>query len=303
MGRYRLLTLDGGGIRGVLTSVLLDRLEAAHPFLRNVDMFAGTSTGGIIALGLAAGYSPSEIGALYRLQGREVFADSWVDDLLDLGKLAGAEYSLDYLHRILTERFGEMTLADLPKKVLIPAFDLDNQHPDPARRIWKPKFFHNFPGPDSDAAERVVDVALRTSAAPVYFPVYQGYIDGGVVANNPSMCTLAQAIHPHTGRQALEDVVLFSIGTGRNPQYLPVVNEDWGLAQWARHLVSLSMDGSAGTADYQVRQILGARYRRLNPLLPAPIGLDDVEKIEELIQIGSEVNLRDDLNWLDVFYT
>ncbi len=298
MGRYRLLTLDGGGIRGVLTSVLLERLEAEIPFLHRIDLYAGTSTGGIIALGLAAGYSPAEIGELYRLQSREVFANSWVDDLLDLGKLAGAEYSLDPLHQILSERFGEMTLADLPKKVLIPTFDLDNENPDPEQRTWKPKFFHNFLGPDSDGDQRVVDVAVRTSAAPVYFPVYQGYIDGGVVANNPSMCALAQAIHPGTARQAPEDVVLLSIGTGMNPQFLPVENADWGLAQWARHLLGLMLEGNAGVADYQVAQSLGERYRRLNPLLPGPIHLDDVDKVGLLQQIGEEVDLSGVVEWI-----
>jgi patatin-like phospholipase/acyl hydrolase len=298
MSKYRLLTLDGGGIRGVLTSVLLERLEAAHPFINRVDLIAGTSTGGIIALGLAAGYSPAEIGTLYRLHGQDVFADSLIDDLLDFGRLAGAEYSLDNLYQILIDRFGDMTLADLPKKVLIPTLDLDNGHPDPERRTWKPKFFHNFPGPDSDGDQNVVDVALRTSAAPVYFPVYQGFIDGGLVANNPSMCALAQAIHPQTGGQAIEDVVVLSVGTGRNPQHLALQNEDWGLAQWARHLLSLMMEGSAGTADYQVRQTLGGRYRRLNPLLPGPFDLDDVEKISVLEEIAGEVDLSSTLSWL-----
>ena len=75
--------------------------------------------------------------------------------------------------------------------VLIPSFQLDNQAPHAGQRQWKPKFFHNYPGPDSDGAELVVDVAMRTSAAPIYFPTYQSYIDGGVVANDPSMAALA----------------------------------------------------------------------------------------------------------------
>ncbi len=298
MADYRILSLDGGGIRGLLTTELLERLEINLGFIDQVDLFAGTSTGGVIALGLAAGYSPGEIGELYEIHAREAFADTVLDDFVDLGKLVGAEYDFWNLKKILKRRFGHMTLADLPRRVLITTFDLDDENPNAENRTWKPKFFHNFPGLDSDEHELIIDVALRTSAAPTFFPVYQGFIDGGVVANNPSTCALAQALHPETGGQALADVALFSVGTGRNNRFLDLKEEDWGLAQWARHLVDVMMDGRAGVSDYQVRQILGPKYLRLNPDLPFPIGMDDIKQIDKLKEIAGHVDLGAARNWL-----
>ena len=302
MAGYRILSLDGGGIRGLLTTGMLERLEVDLGIIGQVDLFAGTSTGGVIALGLAAGYGPGEIGELYEIHAREAFADSVLDDIVDLGKLIGAEYDFWNLKKILKRRFGHMTLNDLPRRVLISTFDMDDDNADPALRTWKPKFFHNFPGPDSDGHELVIDVALRTSAAPTFFPVYQGYIDGGVVANNPSTCALAQALHPETGGQSLSDIALFSVGTGLSRRYLPLADEDWGLAQWARHLVNVMMDGRTGVADYQVRQILGRQYQRLNPDLPSDIGLDDINQIELLKEVAEQVDLMATRDWLTEFY-
>jgi len=179
---YRILSIDGGGIRGLLTAVLLDRLVTAVPgWLDRVDLFAGTSTGGILVLGLAKGLPPSAIVKLYRQDGQRVFSASWLRRLLDLGGWLGARYDNAGLRGALEELLGPATLGDLPRRVLVPTFELDNHGAKDLPRTWKPKFFHNFPGPDSDAAERVVDVAVRTSAAPTYFPTYQGYIDGGVM--------------------------------------------------------------------------------------------------------------------------
>ena len=304
MSRYRILSFDGGGIRGLLTATLLERLEAARPgFLAKADFCAGVSTGGIIALGMAAGLPPSTVVDLYESKAGVVFADSVLDDIRDLGRLTGAEYSNANLKRELEAHFGSMTLGDLPKKVLIASFDLDNEASGPGSvRSWKPKFFHNFPGPDADADDRAVDVALRTSAAPTYFPVYQGYVDGGVATNNPSMCALAQAIDAGTGGQPLDDIVMLSFGTGFNPRYLAGEESDWGLLQWARPVFDIILDGSTGVADYQCARLLSARYHRLNPILPGPIGLDDISQVPLLKQIGEQTDLTSTLDWLSRQY-
>jgi patatin-like phospholipase/acyl hydrolase len=155
--------------------------------------------------------------------------------------------------------------------------DLDNEATSIWKvRSWKAKYFHNFPGGDSDGHERVVDVALCTSAAPTYFPTYRGYVDGGVVSNNPSMCAVAQALEPTTGKQKLRDIRVLSMGTGYNPKYITAENEDWGFIEWAPHLISLMLEGSMGLADYQCRQLLETHYQRVNPVLPIEIGLDGV---------------------------
>ena len=301
---YRILSLDGGGIRGLLTAILLERLEQAQPgWLAQIDLFAGTSTGGLLALGLAAGKTPREAQRLYEQYGRQVFADSPLDDVGDLDKLLGAEYDIEPLKEALTKEFGDLTLGDLPKKVLVSSFDLDNRPDDPAEvRTWKAKFFHNYPGLDSDAGQLVVDVGLRTSVAPAYFPTYQGYVDGGVVANNPSVCALAQALHLPTGGQTLEDILLLSAGTGANPRFLVGESKDWGIVQWATVLVNLVMEGSAGLADYQCQQLLGERYLRLNPLLPSAIGMDQVKQIPLLQQIARQYDLCQTIEWIRQYF-
>lgn len=304
MSPYRILSMDGGGIRGLITAILLERLEQAHPgFLAEVDLFAGTSTGGLLALGLAAGKSPTEARQLYEVYGGHVFADSAWDNARDLGHLIGAQYDLDPLRTVLVELFGSMTLADLPKRVLISSFDLDNRCTEPGQyRTWKAKFFHNYPGPDSDGRYRVVDVGLYTAAAPTYFPVVAGFVDGGVVAGNPSMCALAQALQPAAGGQKLEDVALLSLGTGHNPKYLDVEDGDWGLAHWAPHIITLLMEGSTNLADYQCRQFLHHGYCRLDPRLPHEIAMDSIDEIPMLAEIARQYDLDHAISWLKRYF-
>ena len=300
MSAYCILALDGGGIRGLYTAVLLERLTDAVPeFLPKVDLFAGTSTGGIIALGLAAGLSPSHLVALYRDQARRIFDDSWLDDLKDLGRLRGAEYSYKNLKKELVGLFGAgKKLSQLSKRVVVPTFDLDNEGAGGQVRRWKPKFFHNFPGPDSDGSQLVVDVALRTSAAPTYFPSYQGYIDGGVVANNPSMAALAQALDAKTGKRKLAEIRLLSLSTGLSPAYVKGQRLDWGFGQWAKPLIEIMINGAMGVPDYQCARLLGERYHRLEPVLPQAVALDDWTKTEALIHFAQQAPLTPTIAWL-----
>lgn len=304
MKKYRILTIDGGGIRGLITAILLERLEREIPgFLSEVDLFAGTSTGGLIALGLASGLNPTQARRIYEEKGDLVFKMSIVRKILALGNLIGAKYSLNPLKEELSKQFGELKLDDLPKKVLISSFDLDNSPVNSSvNRQWKAKFFHNYPGSDSDGKESVIDVAIRTANAPTYFPIFQGYIDGGVVANNPSMCALAQAIHPQTGGERLSDIVLISFGTGHNPHYIPVQYGDWGVLHWATKIINLVTEGSAGLADYQCRQLLGTRYLRVNPLLPYSIAMDQVDEIPRMVEIGNKFDLSEAASWIREIY-
>jgi hypothetical protein len=304
MSKYRILALDGGGIRGIITAVLLQQLntdQRASGWLDSVDLIAGTSTGGLLALGLAHGLAPQQIREFYETKGHKVFDDSWLDDLVDLGQVMGAQYDNRNLERELKNLLGQTTLAQLKKKVLITAFDLDNESPDPQRRTWKPKLFHNLAGRDSDSAELAYKVGLYTSAAPTYFPSVDGYIDGGVYANNPSMCALAQSQDSRLpGRPALSDVVLFSVGTGTPLVYVPGKRLDWGYAQWVQPLIYLMLDGVTGIADYQCQKFLAERYHRLAPTFPPGISmpLDAVKRIPEMIQFAESIDLSATIKWL-----
>lgn len=302
--RYRVLSLDGGGIRGLITSRLLERLEDRRPgWLGGVDLFAGTSTGAMLAVALAAGFEPADISRIYVERGAEVFSeDLW--DLTDIDRLVRADYRSKNLKRALDDLFGTRTLGELERKVIVSAFDLDSGLVTAEGvRSWKPKFFHNFEEEGSaDGDELIVDVLMRSCAAPTYFPVYQGYIDGGVVANNPSMCALAQALHADTGGQHASYIALLSLGTGANPRYLETVDGDWGYVQWAKPLLNIVFEGGSGIAHYECRQILGKRYHRLNPVLPHPIGLDAADKISELEAVASREHLDETSAWIERYW-
>lgn len=304
MAHFRILSLDGGGIRGLLSTIILQRLTQQVPgWLDTIDLIAGTSSGGLIALGLAHQLNPQQIRDLYEHKGAKIFDDSWLDDLIDLGRVVGAEYDDRNLTRELKNLFGDTTtLNQLQKKVLIATFDLDNEAQNPQERSWKPKLFHNFPGADSDAAALVYKVGMYTCAAPSYFPSVDGFIDGGVFANNPSMCAIAQSQDTRAipTPPALTDLRILSVGTGYTPVYIRGPRHNWGFAQWAKPLISLMFDGVSGIADYQCRQVLGANYHRLSPAF-APglsIPLDAVDRVPELIQIAESVDLSATVNWL-----
>jgi patatin-like phospholipase/acyl hydrolase len=302
MAKFRILSFDGGGIRGVLTAVLLNRLHQQIPtLLDDVHLYAGTSTGGIIALGLAAGRTPAEGVALYQKHAPDIFSRTIWRRISSLWNLIAAKYGNKRLMEILQQELGDKTLGDLAAQqrfVLIASFDLDGKLR--GQQTWKPKFFHNLPGPDSDRNDKVVDVALRTSAAPTYFPSHQGYVDGGVAANNPSMAALAQALDEASANQQLGDIRLLSLGTGQQAYFLRGQTNDWGYVQWAKPLVPLLMEGSMDVANYQCQRILGeARYWRLSPMLSRAVALDDVHMIEWLVDLANSVDLAPTIDWIE----
>jgi patatin-like phospholipase/acyl hydrolase len=309
MPNFRILSCDGGGIRGVLTAVLLNRLSGAYPaLLQNradaITLFAGTSTGGILALGLAAGLTPAQIRDLYVINGKLIFDSSWARNVVEIGGITGSKYDNVNLKQILTDTFGALKLKDLQSRVLISSFKLDNQASDASDRTWNPKFFHNFLGDDSDGEFLAVDVAMSTSAAPTYFPSYGVFIDGGVIANNPSMAAIAQALdgrNQAAERATLGDIKLLSIGTGASLQYIAGQDHDWGDAQWVKPILNVMMDGSVGVADFECKQLLGNRYCRVEPVFPAgkSFPMDDVSKIVDLMDLANSFDLTGTVAWLN----
>src|SRR5262245_1548326 len=304
MAITRVVSIDGGGVRGIVPVIAMQRL-AAEPgletWLDRTDLIAGTSTGGLIALGVAAGLPLDDLRDLYATRASAVFADSFLDDLRDVGKVFGADYDVANLEREAQRVLGDRTLAQLGTRVLVTAFDLDSgTAPD---RRWKAKLFHNFPGPDCDGDTPAYKVAVATSAAPTYFSSYDGFIDGGVFATNPSMCALAQTQDsriPADERAELSELRLLSFGTGRTLRYIEGDRLDWGYWQWVRPLLDLMLDGVNGIADYQCAQLLGSRYHRLAPTFPPDksIGQDAVDEIPYLVDFATALDLTATTDWL-----
>ncbi|HEY1295768.1 MAG TPA: CBASS cGAMP-activated phospholipase [Chloroflexota bacterium] len=263
---FKVLAIDGGGIRGIIPALILEAIEqrTQRAISDMFDMLAGTSTGGIIALGLVKpgadgrpDKSAHDIVGLYETQGGSIFPHS-LRGTLHIEAFAGSRYPSSGVETTLQRYFGEVRLKDALKPVLVPSYDIEKQIPiffksEKARASAD----YDFP---------MRQVARATSAAPTYFPPekietgdplqYYALIDGGVIANNPAMCAYAEAIK--MGR-AGEGVLMVSIGTGelRHPIKYNDANR-WGQLEWAQPVLDVALQGSSETVDYQLQQFLSA---------------------------------------------
>ena len=286
---YRILSCDGGGYRGIYTSRILERLETmTQGFLGRINMFAGTSTGAILACALAKGLNPAEITRLYKEKGGDIFKKpGFWEKVKDLGGVSGATYKNDGLKKALENVFGNMTFGDFGGRgVLVVSFDLDTNDTVNGIRRWKPKIWNSLD--PQDVNTKIADVLLMSTAAPTYFPSYKGFVDGGVCQNNPSMCALALGIKFES---VLNNIRLLSVGCGLNNSYIAGESNDWGLFQWAKPMPNMMIDGDVDCVDYQVNKVLGAKYLRINAALPMKIDLDDTSKTQELLTAADRVDL------------
>jgi uncharacterized protein len=286
---YRVLAIDGGGIRGIVPAALLDRLEtlADRPVRDLFDLIVGTSTGGILTLGLtmpdADGrprYRAADLLELYLDDGPRIFHRPTLHRLRTANALLGPRYPADGLERVLAREFGDVRLRDLLGDVLVPAYETE---------IREPWFFRSRRARTNDGYDFLArDVARATSAAPVHFPparVSGGdgaswtLIDGGIYANNPAMCGVVEAMAAH----GADDVLTLSLGTGGLTKQLPYATiRGWGLLGWAGTILDVVFDGISDTTDFQVAQLSRstdevARHLRLQlELDPEHQALDDV---------------------------
>jgi len=302
---YRILSLDGGGVFGSLSIVLIDRLVKKFPdFIKNTDFIAGTSIGGIVACLIAKEIPLSEIKVIFPGVAEHIFVRNTYRAVLSSLGLK-AFYSNENLKKILDHYFGNTVLGDLKKKVLVPAFLLDNKA---KHRHWKAKFFHNFDGEDSDKKTKVVDVLMATTAAPVFFPVYKDMVDGSLVENNPSMCAISQTqdqrakIDP---RPKFEDIVLLSMGREGSNRYLEGEDLDWGYWRWINPMIKIALDRDARVVHYQTDKLLGSRYFRLAPILPESLmgDIDAWEIVPDLMKFAEKVDLSNSEQWLKGYWS
>lgn len=279
---FRILSIDGGGIRGILPASVLAELE--QRFLKGdsignyFDMIAGTSTGGILALGLSMGLPAQAVLALYVEHGAEVFpAPKW--DLLNLRSgwrfvrgLGHHTFSPAPLKKHLENIFEKRILGEAVRRLCIPSFDgftEVNVFKTPHHRDYK-----------RDWREEFVTIAMATAAAPTFFPVYKDrgrfFADGGVWANNPVMIALVDALVCYQLQR--RQIHILSLGSG-DSEIRITKNQilKGGLWHWrdvilsALHLQSQNANGQAGLLIGRDQLI------RLNaPAMPEnPIGMDD----------------------------
>lgn len=174
----------------------------------------------------------------------------------------------------MQEFFGDRQMKDLMRMAAVTAFRLDGKksltHTFFNRDGWRPAIFSNLPHAagfvEPDLHLYVWDAAMRTSAAPTYFPIYKGYCDGGVVANNPSALAYTKAC-AHFPSVTPHNCVVLSLGAGNFPQHVNLVGSadgpllsgstDWGLKHWGPVLINLLLEGDTVTVEMMMQYMLG----------------------------------------------
>jgi patatin-like phospholipase/acyl hydrolase len=291
MRHFRILSLDGGGIRGAFSASVVATLEetTGRAAVNQFDLITGTSTGGIIAIGLALGLPARRIVQFYREHGPQIFRDMGVIGRWKsrLRHLITPKRSRAQLGAALASVFAQKKLGDAQCRLVIPTYDAV------AGRIYLLKTAHH-PRFVFDQDASAVDCALATSAAPTYFeaspfPRHEGasYIDGGVWANCPAMVGLVEAT-AFLGVRATE-IDILSIGTLSQPfSVSPLRRKFGGLVAWNVGLVELLMRGQIEAAMAQAKLLTGDGLHRIDTLVePGRFSLDDAGQIDDLIALGA----------------
>ncbi len=279
----KVLSIDGGGIRGLIPALVLGEIErrTGRRTAELFDLIAGTSTGGILACGLSRrgpdgspAHSAEELAELYLTEGPKIFHRSLVKQATSLGGLIDERYDDAGLNTALATYLGDARLKEVLADVFLTAYDIGDRF----------AFFFRSSRARTDEAYdfSLAEAARATSAAPTYFEPVEvtdaagartyPLIDGGVYAVNPAMCAFAEVIG---GGGEIE--VLASLGTGA--QTKPYEFDDvrgWGQVEWVRPLIDIVFDGVADTIDFEAAALAGARYQRFQAELRyASDALDD----------------------------
>jgi len=311
--KVRILSIDGGGIRGIIPAVILNYVEkglqrkSGNPDVTLADYFdliAGTSTGGILACYYLlpplhrqkrhSRYFASEAIDMYTRYGKEIFSH----EFLRYGWFR-EKYDVSGLEKVLADCMGDTTLAQATKNCLVTAYDITNR-----RAVL-------FTSPEAKIHEHrnylMRDVARATSAAPTYFELaavrsmsgsVSYLIDGGVYAGNPTLCAIVEAnksVYNGCTNPEVNDLFIVSVGTGNEKKkYDYGKAQNWGAIGWMRPVLDILLSASAEVVHYQIKNLFKVAgcndyYQRLEPELgDAKPEMDDVSdaNIRRLLYSG-----------------
>jgi patatin-like phospholipase/acyl hydrolase len=293
----RILSIDGGGMRGIIPAMILEEIErrSKKPIYELFDVIVGTSTGGIIALGLTLPdpqnpdkprYRAKDLVAFYEKEGEKIFPEV---PFKAARALLGPQYSPDGIEEVLKSYFGKAYLFDALTNVIIPAYEIEDR-----MHVFFSTYDKNF------FPYYMWEVARAASAAPTYFPPFRvprateldgskrkknyfALIDGGVFANDPSIHAIISAKRlEYDYFQKPDDPVhsflLLSIGTGRVPSTISFEEAwNWGLINWAKPLVDIMFSDPGRTDDARSLATPISVFYRLQPdtLVASTAGLDN----------------------------
>lgn len=286
---FRILSIDGGGIKGAYSASVLATLEetTGKRCIDHFDLIAGTSTGGIIAIGLALGLSAADIRDFYIDRGSEIFPAAGIvgGKVRMAQQLLQPKHDANNLRTTLGAVFADRSLGEAKTRLVIPAYDVTHG------RIFVFKTAHHE-HLSHDIDIPAVEVAMATAAAPTFFrstAITQhggaSYVDGGLWANNPTLVAVTEAIH-FCGQQP-NDIDILSVGTTTEPFDASAKRNKAGVIGWSKALVDILMAGPAEAALNQAQLITGRTAVRIDHLTTrGRFGLDKTEGIADLVALG-----------------
>lgn len=307
MKKVAIISIDGGGIRGIIPGTILQLIEEkiqekeSNPQARlvdYVDFVAGTSTGGILGCGMLVPdpvmperpkFSMEEVVNLYHENGGDIFRKPFGHKLRTVFGIREEKYPNSNLRKALQEYFGDTYLSEMLKPCLFTAYDIESR---------KSTFFKWGKACDDISHDFFIrDVAQATAAAPTYFEAAliksrfgaeYPLIDGGVFANNPAMCAYAEVRKCDFGeikKPTSKNMLMISLGTGSVKESFPFEKaRRFGLVQWIRPLIDIMMSGNSETVSHQLEWLFDAGenqegFIRLEPELHnAKPDMDDASK-------------------------
>lgn len=271
-GEFRILSIEGGGIRGIFPAQYLAEIEkeTGEKINEYFDLIVGTSTGGIIALALGVGIEAKDIVEMYKDNAKKIFRPSH----LNLKRILKRKYDNSGLEEVLKEKFGDKKMNDSKVMLCITSTEFNNAKP----KVYKTEHNNEL---YKDGEKELWKVAMATSAAPTYFSAAEVFeneynIDGGLWANNPSVIGIAEAIKNNV---KLENIKVLSIGTGKN-----IFKEKYKIAKkssaitWNRKIIDFILNAQAQSAVETAKYLLGDRFTEINFELGGKFSLDSTDE-------------------------
>lgn len=262
MDKCYTLALSGGGYKGLFTAHVLVELEKQFgcPIAQKFDLIAGTSIGGIIALALALEIPASEIEQMFLKNGKKIFKKRW---FLSNGFFFKSKYANKGLFSVLEEIFKDKKISDLKHRVLITSINYTEGRP----QIFKTP---HHPSLKKDGNMKIIDVAMNTSAAPIYFPINSikegDFVDGGLVANHPGFFAMIEAEKYLNCR--IENIYQLHIGT--ISQKFTSSSSKYVLGNsffsWKQKLFNLLFSCQEQSTDFLLKKYLENRYCSIDAL-------------------------------------
>lgn len=249
---FKILTIDGGGIKGLYSSTIIEHLEQRFGAVGDYfDMICGTSTGGLIALCLALKIPAIEISKIYVEQGETIFPKRSKIGGIIRQTIGHGKFSEKPLKAVLESIFQDKKVADLNNLVCIPSYSLTDGRP------WVFKRDHGKLDRDNNTS--LVNVALATSAAPTYFPLCEipdyddkQFIDGGVWANNPTLVGIIEALTYFVGKgKEFDSLEILSVSSLNNTAGKPIgLNRYRSFVDWRNDLFDTALIGQSHFTHY-----------------------------------------------------